>query len=158
MRSVMERDVDLRLVLSKERSVGVTARFSYAVDDPYAVRMTFHLTRDTAVTWTFSRELLVEGTYRPCGHGDVRIWPTRAHGKGSLCLALTSPEGEALLEAPAAAVTAWLEDTLRAVPPGTEEERLDLDGSLAELFASVCLDELQREVRARREEGTSDPA
>lgn len=106
------------------------------------MHITFHLDSGTPVTWVFSRELLVEGTFRPCGQGDVRIWPTRPAVDGSLtgkqsllCLALTSPGGDALLEAPLAAVAAWLERAHRLVPPGGELNVLDLDGSLAELLA-----------------------
>jgi hypothetical protein len=50
-------------------------------------------------------------------------------------LSLSSPDGDALLEAPAAQVSAWLERTLRVVPPGTEGEQLGLDDELAELLA-----------------------
>ncbi|WP_327067139.1 SsgA family sporulation/cell division regulator [Kitasatospora sp. NBC_01250] len=142
--SVVELELELNLVLSPERSVPVPARLSYGSHDPYAVHITFHLDTGTPVTWVFSRELLVEGTFRPCGQGDVRIWPTRPHpaagvthsGRQSvLCLALTSPGGDALLEAPLPAVAAWLERAHRLVPPGGELNVLDLDSSLAELLA-----------------------
>ncbi|MFE0463381.1 SsgA family sporulation/cell division regulator [Kitasatospora sp. NPDC058965] len=141
--SVVEHELELKLVLSPERSVPVPARLSYSSHDPFAVHITFHLDTGTPVTWVFSRELLVEGTFRPCGRGDVRIWPAvpqsaagAAAGRRSvLCLALTSPGGDALLEAPLAAVAAWLERCHRLVPPGSELTVLDLDGSLAELLA-----------------------
>ncbi|MCX4748763.1 SsgA family sporulation/cell division regulator [Kitasatospora sp. NBC_01287] len=133
--SVVEHELELNLVLSPERSVPVPARLSYGSHDPYAVHITFHLDTGTPVTWVFARELLVEGTFRPCGQGDVRIWPTRAGRQSVLCLALTSPGGDALLEAPLATVAAWLERSHRLVPPGSELSVLDLDGSLAELLA-----------------------
>ncbi|MDH6577148.1 SsgA family sporulation/cell division regulator [Kitasatospora sp. MAP5-34] len=142
--SVVEHELELSLVLSPERSVPVPARLSYGSHDPFAVHITFHLDTGTPVTWVFARELLVEGTFRPCGHGDVRIWPTLAQppaGSGSngrrsvLCLALSSPAGDALLEAPLPAVAAWLERAHRLVPPGAELAALDLDQSLAELLA-----------------------
>ncbi|NUT26180.1 MAG: SsgA family sporulation/cell division regulator, partial [Streptomyces sp.] len=50
-------------------------------------------------------------------------------------MALTSPDGDALLEAPAAQVSAWLERTLRVVPPGTEGEQLGIDDALDQLLA-----------------------
>ncbi|GAA1242726.1 SsgA family sporulation/cell division regulator [Kitasatospora nipponensis] len=150
---VVEHELELNLVLSPERSVPVPARLSYGSHDPYAVHITFHLDTGTPVTWVFSRELLVEGTFRPCGQGDVRIWPARSHtaagggsGRGAggeapfgrrsvLCIALTSPAGDALLEAPLPAVAAWLEQAHRLVPPGSELSVLDLEGSLADLLA-----------------------
>lgn len=94
------------------------------------------------MNWTFARELLVEGVFRPCGHGDVRIWPTKSDNRPVLCMALSSPDGDALLQAPATAVSAWLERTLRVVPPGTEAERLGLDAALAELLTPTPADDL----------------
>ncbi|MFD7390546.1 SsgA family sporulation/cell division regulator [Streptomyces sp. NPDC059852] len=132
---VVERELELRLILSPERSVPVPARLGYHSDDPYAVHVTFHIGSAQPVHWTFSRDLLVEGVFRPCGHGDVRVWPTKSDGRGVVLMALSSPDGDALLEAPAAQVSAWLERTLRAVPPGTEAGRLGIDDALDELLA-----------------------
>jgi hypothetical protein len=135
MHTVVERELELNLVLSPERSVPVPARLGYRSDDPYAVHITFHIGSDHPVHWTFARELLVEGVFRPCGHGDVRVWPTKVAGRSVVLVALSSPDGDALLEAPAAQVSAWLERTLRVVPPGTEAEQLGIDDALAELLA-----------------------
>lgn len=142
MQTEVERELQVNLVLSPERSAPVPARFSYLVNDPYAVHVTFHVGSRTPVSWTFSRELLVEGVFRPCGHGDVRIWPTKSRGRSVICLALSSPEGDALLEAAASPVASWLERTLRLVPPGREHERLDLDQGLDELLTAPIPDEL----------------
>ena len=133
--TVVERELELRLILSPERSVPVPARLSYHSDDPYAVHVTFHIGSHHPVNWTFARELLVEGVFRPCGHGDVRVWPTKSEGRSVVLMALSSPDGDALLEAPAAQVSAWLERTLRAVPPGTEGEQLGIDEALDQLLA-----------------------
>ncbi|MCX4575261.1 SsgA family sporulation/cell division regulator [Streptomyces sp. NBC_01571] len=135
MHTVVERELELHLVLSPERSIPVPARLAYRSDDPYAVHITFHICSDHPVSWTFARELLVEGVFRPSGHGDVRVWPTKVAGRGVVLMALTSPDGDALLEVPATQVSAWLERTLRAVPPGSESEQLGLDDGLAELLA-----------------------
>ncbi|MEU2396326.1 SsgA family sporulation/cell division regulator [Streptomyces sp. NPDC007369] len=139
---VVERELEVRLVLSPERSVPVPARLVYLADDPYAVHITFHTGSSTPVNWTFARELLVEGVFRPCGHGDVRIWPATLEDRSVVCMALTSPDGDALLQAPSASVSAWLERTLRVVPPGTEPELLGLDAALAELLAPTPADDL----------------
>jgi hypothetical protein len=133
--TVVERELELRLVLSPEQSVPVPAKLGYRSDDPYAVHITFHINSDRPVHWTFARELLVEGVFRPCGGGDVRVWPTKVSGRGVVLMALSSPDGDALLEAPAAAVSAWLERTLRIVPPGSEFEMLRIYDGLAELLA-----------------------
>ncbi|MGW6141027.1 SsgA family sporulation/cell division regulator [Streptomyces sp. NPDC055144] len=135
MHTVVERELELRLVLSPERSIPVPARLTYRTDDPYAVHIAFHIGSEHPVNWTFARELLVEGVFRPCGHGDVRVWPTKVDRRSVVLMALSSPDGDALLEAPTAAVSAWLERTLRVVPPGSESERLGIDDGLAELLA-----------------------
>ncbi|CAM5229650.1 SsgA family sporulation/cell division regulator [Streptomyces narbonensis] len=141
--TTVERELELKLVLSPERAVPVPARLAYRTDDPYAVHITFHVGSDHPVNWTFARELLVEGVFRACGHGDVRIWPTKVDGRSVVLMALSSPDGDALLEAPSAQVSAWLERTLRAVPPGTESERLGMEDGLAELLATTVIpDEL----------------
>ncbi|MFC7885995.1 SsgA family sporulation/cell division regulator [Streptomyces sp. NPDC057376] len=131
----VERELELRLILSPEHAVPVPARLAYHSDDPYAVHVTFHINSGCPVHWTFARDLLVEGVFRPCGHGDVRVWPSKADGRSVVLMALSSPDGDALLEAPSAQVSAWLERTLRAVPPGAEAGQLGLDDGLAELLA-----------------------
>ncbi|MFE0192724.1 SsgA family sporulation/cell division regulator [Streptomyces sp. NPDC058989] len=141
MHTVVERELELGLVLSPERSIPVPARLTYRTDDPYAVHVTFHVGSDAPVNWTFARELLVEGVFRPCGQGDVRVWPTKVDGRSLVCMALNSPDGEALLQAPAAAVSAWLERTLRVVPPGSEQGHLGLDKGLSELLALTSRDD-----------------
>ncbi|MEU2426033.1 SsgA family sporulation/cell division regulator [Streptomyces sp. NPDC007851] len=133
--TVVERELELRLVLSPERSIPVPARLTYRSADPYAVHVGFHINSQCPVHWTFARDLLVEGVFRPSGHGDVRVWPTKSEGRGVVLMALSSPAGDALLEAPAAQVSAWLERTLRAVPPGTEGARLGIDDALDQLLA-----------------------
>ncbi|MFF9273583.1 SsgA family sporulation/cell division regulator [Streptomyces griseosporeus] len=135
MHTVVERELELRLILSPERGVPVPARLTYRTDDPYAVHITFHINSEYPVNWTFARELLVEGVFRPCGHGDVRVWPTKVDGRSVVLMALSSPDGDALLEAPSAPVSAWLERTLRVVPPGTEGEQLGIDDALDQLLA-----------------------
>ncbi|MDI3421277.1 SsgA family sporulation/cell division regulator [Streptomyces luteolus] len=142
MHTMVERELELKLVLSPERSIAVPARLTYRTDDPYAVHITFHVGSEQPVNWTFARELLVEGVFRPCGHGDVRVWPTKMDGRGVVLMALSSPDGDALLEAPAAAVSAWLERTLRVVPPGSEPDHLGIDDGLADLLAPTPADDL----------------
>ncbi|WP_411151873.1 SsgA family sporulation/cell division regulator [Streptomyces sp. A30] len=133
--TVVERELELRLILSPERGIPVPALLSYHTDDPYAIHIAFHINSDHPVHWTFARELLVEGVFRPCGHGDVRVWPTKVAGRSVVLMALSSPDGDALLEAPTPQVSAWLERTLRVVPPGTEGEQLGIDEALDQLLA-----------------------
>jgi hypothetical protein len=133
--ATIEREIDLRLVLSADRSTTVPARLRYHTDDPYAVHVAFHIRSGAPVEWTFARELLIEGMFRPCGHGDVRVWPVRNAAQSAVCLALSSPDGDALLEAPATAVSSWLERTLGVVPPGGETEHLGIEEGLETLLS-----------------------
>ncbi|WP_217545435.1 SsgA family sporulation/cell division regulator [Streptomyces sp. GbtcB6] len=133
--TMVERELELRLILSPERSIPVPARLTYRSDDPYAVHVSFHINSEFPVHWTFARDLLVEGVFRPCGHGDVRVWPTKSEGRSVVLMALSSPDGDALLEAPVPQVSAWLERTLRVVPPGTEGRQLGIDEALDQLLA-----------------------
>ncbi len=135
MHTTIERELELNLVLSPERGIPVPARLLYRTDDPYAVHVTFHIGSDLPVYWAFARELLVEGVFRPSGQGDVRVWPAKEQGRNVICLALRSPDGDALLQAPAPAVAAWLERTLRLVPPGTEADRMDVSAEVCALFS-----------------------
>lgn len=72
-------------------------------------------------------------------------------------MALSSPDGDALLEASAAVVSAWLERTLRVVPPGSESEQLGMDDGLAELLTPTAADDLSlRELRPSDESQDGD--
>ncbi|WP_165986528.1 SsgA family sporulation/cell division regulator [Streptomyces sp. YIM 98790] len=133
---IIERELELRLVVSPERIIPVAARLAYRSDDPFAVHIVFHITSEAPVHWTFARDLLVEGVFRPAGHGDVRVWPGRADGRPVVCMALSSPDGDALLHAPVAPVSAWLERTLRVVPSGAEAGQLGLEEGLDALLAA----------------------
>ncbi|MBW1603188.1 SsgA family sporulation/cell division regulator [Streptomyces sp. JJ66] len=139
MQTTIERELELTLVLPPDRRVPVPSKLSYRTDDPFAVHVDFHLGSPRLVHWTFARELLVEGVFRPSGDADVRVWPaaprgTRAGRRTVVCVALSSPEGEALLEAPAGPLGAWLERTLRLVPPGEECAEAGFDEALGALL------------------------
>lgn len=136
MHTEVVRDLETDLVLSPEHSVPVPARLTYRTEDPYAVQLSFHVTSPRPVTWTFSRDLLIEGVFRTTGEGDVRIFPGKVGGRSVVCLALSSPEGRALVTVPVKEVSGWLERTLRLVAPGLEGEWLALDEALEELLTS----------------------
>ncbi|OIV37431.1 sporulation protein SsgA [Mangrovactinospora gilvigrisea] len=135
MENTVDLDLDMYLVLSPERSVRVPARLGYSSSDPFAVHMVFHVGSDFPVRWVFARELLDEGVRRPCGYGDVRIWPTRVRDREVICLALSSPDGNALLEADREEVRRWIRLTHHILPPGEEQRALALDAGLARLLA-----------------------
>lgn len=119
----------LRLLTPDATGMPVRCGLHYDPADPYAVQVRFHLGRRSVemVSWSFARELLAAGLEGPSGLGDVRIWPWHTSHGDSVAMALTSPDGQALLEAPRATLAAFLQDTYDAVPAGRESERLDLD-------------------------------
>lgn len=159
MQVAVEREVEFSLALSPERGIPVPALLSYRLDDPYAVHFTFHLGSEAPVEWSFARDLLAEGLCRPCGPGDVRLWPTTVGGRAVLHLALASLDGEALLTAPAEAVRAWLRMTQRLVTPGAESVAAALEEELEELLASAAATgEVRAPRRPSRREAGEAPA
>ncbi|GIF49146.1 sporulation and cell division protein SsgA [Asanoa ferruginea] len=119
----------VRLLAPDATGVPVHCGLHYDPHDPYAVHVRFFLDRrrQEAISWSFARELLAAGLHEPSGLGDVRIWPWRTTQGDAVALALSSPDGQALLEAPRATVAAFLDDTYTLVPRGRESDRLDLD-------------------------------
>lgn len=133
--------VRLRLVLPGQAPLAVQAGLSYEIDDPYAVTVAFHTGGDDGqaqetVCWTFARSLLADGLTAPVGAGDVEVWPGMSGDEQVLCLSLTSPCGSALFEAPIDGLVAFLGQTYRAVPAGTESELVDVDVELARLLGA----------------------
>ena len=128
-------EVDLRLVLGSDRALTVPATFDYDPREPFAVAATFG-TSEGDVRWIFSRELLDEGLRRPTGEGDVAVWPSRSRGADIVCVSLSSPSGQALLEADAGVMADFLRRSYLAVPAGTEATLIDLDAELAALLST----------------------
>lgn len=127
-------EVGLRLVVPGHDGVPLTASLYYRGDDPYAIRMAFHVGTDDPVEWIFARDLLAEGLDHPAGEGDVRLWPSAGAGRQILNIALSSPFGEARFEAPMAALTGFLLRTFEVVPTGREGELTDIATELNDLL------------------------
>lgn len=129
-------DLGLRLVVAEGTSLPVSAELRYDARDPYAVHATFRAGESETVCWVFARELLTSGLRAPTGDGDVRVWPCPGTGEGDcLRVSLSSPEGSAVLEAPAAQLRRFLGHTYCAVPVGAEHRHLDLDGVVERLLS-----------------------
>ena len=128
-------DIDVRLVVPGDASVPVPVVLRYDSGDPYAVHATFR-TGGEGVDWVFARELLTSGVNRPAGSGDVRVWPGDGAEGDVVFLALSSPDGRALLEAPAEPLRGFVARTALLVPPGDEGAYLDIDSTVALLLAT----------------------
>lgn len=101
------------------------------MQDPLAVESLFDDGSPDPVRWVFTRDPLAAGLDRRTGDGDVVVWPTHdALDRPAVHVRLRSPSGDALLEAPADAVAAFLAETAQLVPLGTEYQHLDVDAAL----------------------------
>lgn len=133
-RATVTSELRLRLLVSGDSSLTIPAVLRYDTSDPHAVHATFYTGENETVDWVFARELLAEGLRQPSGFGDVRVWPSRSQGSEVVCVSLSSPEGHALLEAPAEDLRVFLNRTYVTVPPGIEHQYLDLDSELVALL------------------------
>ncbi len=111
------------------RNDGITVRFSYRGDDPFAVSAVF-TAGDTQVLWTFARELLRDGLYAPAGDGDVLVAPT---GGGRVTVTLRSASGVAMLACDAADLAMFVQRVYEAVPEGGEITHMAMDRFLADI-------------------------
>ena len=131
--TTVSAELGLMLVVPQRTTVPLVASLFYSADDPYAVRMAFHVGTDEPVEWIFARDLLAAGMTGPAGEGDVRVWPS-AGDQPVLNIVLSSPSGQAHFEAPKAATAEFLHRTFGAVPPGHESEYADLESELDSLL------------------------
>lgn len=130
----LELKIRMTLVVSPDTRVFVPVWLYYKDTDPYAVQVSFDVTPDKVVRWTFARELLAQGLTAPAGIGDVKITPIGPHRNRCFNIELESADGYARLEGPAASVKAWLAKTFEVVPAGRESESVDVDSFLDELL------------------------
>ena len=132
--AIVAAELGLRLVVPEHGGVPLTASLYYRGDDPYAIRMAFHVGTEDPVEWIFARDLLAEGLDCVAGDGDVRVWPTTAAHRDVLNLELSSPFGQAHFEAPLPAMTGFLLRTFEVVPAGREGEFIDIEGELNDML------------------------
>jgi acetylornithine deacetylase/succinyl-diaminopimelate desuccinylase-like protein len=150
--TTISAELGLRLVIPQQTIVPLVASVHYSGSDPYAVRMAFHVGTDEPVEWIFARDLLAAGMESRQGEGDVQVWPsptscaeTGDQGviKASetageiLNIELSSPFGQAHFEAPAQAMSAFLERTYQIVPAGKESGYVDIETELNDLLRNA---------------------
>lgn len=127
-------EIELRLVVPGGAPLPVMTDLAYDASDPYAVTVAFHTGNNDVVEWVFARQLLTDGVTRPAGDGDVQAWPSHSSGRPVTCLALSSPSGRALFEAPLSDLVEFLTRTYAVVPTGSESDYVDVDAELALLL------------------------
>jgi Streptomyces sporulation and cell division protein, SsgA len=127
-------ELGLNLVVPDHGSVPLVASLYYSAEDPYAIRMAFHVGADEPVEWIFARDLLAVGLEGPAGEGDVQVWPGEDADGEVLNIALSSPFGEAQFEAPCDSTAAFLTRTYEVIAPGHESDYIDVDAELDDLL------------------------
>ncbi|WP_323448833.1 SsgA family sporulation/cell division regulator [Streptomyces yaizuensis] len=137
MRESVQAEVQMNFLVSEELSFRIPVELRYETDDPYAVRMTFHLPGDTPVTWAFSRDLLVGGVAGPTGDGDVHIGPTGPGRRADLGIRLQVGQERAFFLVGSAPVVAFLDRTDRLVPLGDEQKYGDCEGDLDSALSDI---------------------
>ncbi len=131
----LTRSLTLELIDSEGDVRPLQAELRYDNRDPYAVAAHFD-TGGTSVCWVFGRDLLARGLFSPTGDGDVHVWPCLdARGRAVTIIELTSPEGQALMQAQSQEVSDFLRHTEALVPSGSETKHVDMDQVLAQLLA-----------------------
>jgi hypothetical protein len=134
--TTVTRELTVQLVAPGDGSVALPVVMHYDLSDPYAVHATFRTGTGEGVSWVFARELLTLGVLRPAGDGVVRVWPSWSAGAEIVFVGLTSPDGEALLQAPTRDLVDFLGRTYSLCAQGQEAEHLDVDGAIEALLTA----------------------
>ena len=136
--STVSAELGLRLVVPQQTIVPLVASLYYSKEDPYAIRIAFHVGLDEPVEWIFARDLLCAGIDGEEGLGDVKVWPSAGSQGGLpgtvLNIELSSPFGQAHFEAPIKEVSDFLQRTHQIVPTGEESAHVDVEAELANLL------------------------
>ncbi len=144
-RTAVSAELGLGLIGPEHTIVPLMASLSYSCQDPYAVKIAFHVGTDEPVEWTLARDLLAASLHSREGIGDVQAWPSAASadpvgaaiGRRILNISMTSPFGHAQFEASAAAIEAFLAQTYQLVAEGEEPDYMDFDAELTELLSQA---------------------
>ncbi|MGW2560593.1 SsgA family sporulation/cell division regulator [Streptomyces sp. NPDC001514] len=141
MRESVQAEVLMSFLVSEELSFRIPVELRYETEDPYAVRMTFHLPGDAPVTWAFGRELLIDGINGPSGDGDVHIAPAAPEGLSDVSIRLQVGGDRAMFRASAASLVAFLDRTDKLVPLGQERTLGDFEDHLEAALGRILAEE-----------------
>src|SRR5690348_9820484 len=79
-RTAVSAELGLGLVGPEQVIVPLMASLYYRGQDPYAIRIAFHVGMGQPVEWTLARDLLAAALHGREGIGDVQAWPTAGPG------------------------------------------------------------------------------
>jgi Streptomyces sporulation and cell division protein, SsgA len=132
--SSITRGLALELLDANGTATPLAAELRYDKSDPYAVAACF-LAGETQVQWVFARDLLKRGIHQPTGDGDVHIWPCLdTLGHAATIIELSSPDGEAVIQARTDELYDFLAEAETLVRSGTEADHVDVDSALVQLL------------------------
>ncbi|MFE9045579.1 SsgA family sporulation/cell division regulator [Streptomyces sp. NPDC012421] len=117
-------------LLTADAAVRVDTTVGYDSRDPHALSIAFHLLGEDAVVWRVDREMVLTGSLRPTGDGDVLLRPAP---DGALLLSLGPAGGRAVVSCDQEALARLVRETFVLVPQGTEEHHIDWGPLLASL-------------------------
>ena len=124
------------------QAASVVTRWTYLVDDPFAVTFSIRTRSDRWVTWVMARELLLAGLTDNVGVGvgvgDIRLRPCRVHGYEVLVVEISSPDGHAALEVDRDLLGRFVQGTTELVPLGSEISVLDMDAEIEKITRSCA--------------------
>ncbi|MEV4940534.1 SsgA family sporulation/cell division regulator [Streptomyces zaomyceticus] len=126
---VLTRPMAMEL-LTPEAAVPIETTVGYNSRDPHALSIDFHLLGDAPVVWRVDREMVLIGSLKATGAGDVRVRPA---SDGDLLLQLGQAEHRALVRCDREGLARLVRDTFALVPQGTEENHIDWQPLLASL-------------------------
>ena len=144
-RTAVSADLNLGLIGPERTIVPLMASLHYTSQDPYAIKIAFHVGTGEPVERTLARDLLATALHSREGIGDVQAWPSAAatdldgHATGPVIMniSMTSPFGHAQFEASAEDIASFLRRTYRIVPVGEESDFVDFDTELTALLSQA---------------------
>jgi Streptomyces sporulation and cell division protein, SsgA len=148
--ATVSAELGLGFVTPEQTNIPLIGSLYYSLNDPYAIRMAFHIGTGEPIEWVFARDLLAAGLESPEGMGDFKAWPSSgvagdlaaegaadeddAAGHEILNIELSSPSGCAHFETSAAAISEFLQRTYRLVPAGEESGFVDVGAELDDIL------------------------
>lgn len=132
--TTVTRTLTLNLIDASGTAEPLVTALCYERSDPYAVAVVF-ASGQTLVRWVFARDLLIDGLFQPTGDGDVHVWPCLDdQGRAVTIIELSSPDGEAMLQARSDELSDFCRRTEGLVPCGAESEHLELADVITNLL------------------------
>jgi hypothetical protein len=139
MNSTLRGHITMELATAAGLRYQIPVELTFRQATPWAIELTFFLPGDEPVHWTVSRELLLDGLRTVAGEGDIQVRPLEWHDGDLVAITLRSPEGEAELIAPLAALHAYLLRSAMLTPFGEEFSEEWLERGITRLLTDAEL-------------------